>query len=192
MSRNIPDISGKRSGNRSHPPFSGNIPNISGTIFPKYSKYLGKCCRRNIRNISEKWSGVRLSKYPGYFGKMVRALNEAVVSSRSGHISACPEQFWLKSWPIFRCELRPIVATSGVLPQDGFWSVAFSLTLATTACVDLLRPTARGSVLTLLRRPPFTDSLASPYRDQPSPQCVSRPVFGERQHAFRMRRVYIF
>ena len=44
-------------------------PNISGTIFPKYSKYFGKCYHRNIRNISEKWSGVRLSKYPGYFRK---------------------------------------------------------------------------------------------------------------------------
>ena len=54
-----------------------------GTIFPKYSKYFGKCYRRNIRNTSEKWPGVRLSKYPGYFGKMVRALNEVVVSSRS-------------------------------------------------------------------------------------------------------------
>ena len=57
-------------------PFSRNIP------FPKYFNYFGKCCRRNIRNLSEKWSGVQLSKYPGYFGKMVRALNEAVVSSR--------------------------------------------------------------------------------------------------------------
>ena len=53
-----------------------------GPFSSKYSKYFGKCCRRNIRNISEKWSGVRLSKYPGYFGKMVWALNEAVVSSR--------------------------------------------------------------------------------------------------------------
>ena len=26
--------------------------------FPKYSKYFGKCHRRNIRNISEKWSGL--------------------------------------------------------------------------------------------------------------------------------------
>ena len=40
--------------------------------FPKYSNF-GKCCRR---------TGVQLSKRPGYFGKMVRALNEAVVSSR--------------------------------------------------------------------------------------------------------------
>ena len=49
-------------------PFSRNIPNISGNA---------------IRNISEKWSGARLSKHAGYFGKMVRALNEVVVSSRS-------------------------------------------------------------------------------------------------------------
>ena len=68
--------------NRSHPPSSRNIPNISGTVFPKCSKYFGKCYSRNVRNISEKWFGVQLSKYPGYFGKMVRALSEAVVSSR--------------------------------------------------------------------------------------------------------------
>ena len=72
----------QQSGNRSHPAFSRNIPNISGTVFPKYSKYFQRCYRRNIRNISEKWSGVQLSKYPEYFRKMVRALNEAVVSSR--------------------------------------------------------------------------------------------------------------
>ena len=40
--------------------------------------------------------------------------------------------------------------------------------------VDLLRPTARGSVLTLLRRPPFTDSLvfwAKPVRLCLHPGC---------------------
>ena len=72
------------------------------------------------------------------------------------------------------CEPRPIVATSGVFPmlwavQDVFWSIAFSLALATTACVD-------GSF----------EANSQRIRSH-----LAQPVFGERQHAFRMRRVYI-
>ena len=72
------------------------------------------------------------------------------------------------------CEPWPIVATSGVFPNAlGEISSAllaprmFSGRLRCRlrlqqlrVWMDLLRPTARGSVLTLLRRPPFTDSLA--------------------------------
>ena len=72
---------------RSHPLFSRNIPEI------KYSRIFRGPFFRNILNIREMLS----SKYPeylgkmvwnatieisGYFGKMVRALSEAVMSSR--------------------------------------------------------------------------------------------------------------